>query len=204
MDSRLVFRRDRVILNQRTKRNDRSFKWFPKNVSRMEFSLQTRDLECFADKQNIPWNLRTNFHPDLIATIRQRCLPLLCALLFPQSHLFLICVVLTYNDSRKYLHKLCKFQRIISVNDFKLPIRLQELLQAPLCLLRSFCFARIRLNPLGCQVLHDGSFTENFEICCCQVTKIFCTKYDSANTSSARGLVILVLRQISQFRSLGK
>ena len=47
-----------------------------------------------------------------------------------------------------------KFQGIVSVNDFRLPIRLQELLQAPLCFLRSFCFARIRLGPLGGQVLH--------------------------------------------------
>ena len=34
------------------------------------------------------WN-----HSDLIATIQQRCLLLLCALLFQQSHLSLICVV---------------------------------------------------------------------------------------------------------------
>ena len=38
---------------------------------------------------------------------------------------------------------------IVSVNDFRLPVRRQELLQAPLCLLRSVCFARIRLDPLG-------------------------------------------------------
>ena len=49
-----------------------------------------------------------------------------------------------------------KFQGIVSVNDLKIPIRLQELLQAPLCFLRSFCFARIRLDPLGGQVLHHG------------------------------------------------
>ena len=90
-----------------------------------------------------------------------------------------------------------KFQGIVSVNDFSLPIRLQELLQAPLCFLRSFCLARIRLNPLGGQVLHHDcismivsrftTFTENFVICCNQITKIFCTRYGSANASSARG-----------------
>ena len=90
-----------------------------------------------------------------------------------------------------------KFQGIVSVNDFRLPIRLQELLQASLCFLRSCCFARIRLDPLGGQVLHHDcismivsrftTFTENFVICCNQITNIFCTKYDSANTSSARG-----------------
>ena len=69
--------------------------------------------------------------------------------------------------------------------------------QAPLRFLRSFCFARIRLDPLGGQVLHHDcisiivsrftSFTENFVICCYQVTKIFCTKYGAAIASSARG-----------------
>ena len=109
-----------------------------------------------------------------------------------------------------------KFQRIVSVNDFKLPIRLQELLQAPLCFLRSFCFARIRRDPLGGQVLHHDcismivsrftTFTENFVICCYQVTNIFCTRYGSANASSARGscnfgpltdLAISVFREVS-------
>ena len=111
---------------------------------------------------------------------------------------------------------LTKFQGIVSVNDFKLPFRLQELLQAPLCFLRSFCFARIRLDPLCGQVLHHDcvsmivsrftTFTENFVICCCHVTKIFCTRYDSATTSSARDprdlgpladLAISVFREMS-------
>ena len=97
---------------------------------------------------------------------------------------------------RKLFTSFAKFWGIVSVNDSRLPIRLQELLQAPFGFLRSFCFARIRLDPLGGQVLHHDCismivsrftiFTENFVICCCQVTKIFCTKYDSANASSAR------------------
>ena len=109
-----------------------------------------------------------------------------------------------------------KFQGIVSVNDVNLPTRLQELLRAPLCSLRSFCFARIRLDPLGGQVLHHDcismivsrftSFTENFVICCYQVTKIFCTGYGSTNASSARGpcdfgpladLAISVFREMS-------
>ena len=49
-------------------------------------------------------------------------------------------------------------------------------------------------------------FTENFVTCCCQITKIFCTKYDSTNASSARGpcnfgpltdLAISVFREVS-------
>ena len=38
------------------------------NVSRMEVSHQTRDLECFTDRYSIPWKLPTNFHLDPIAT----------------------------------------------------------------------------------------------------------------------------------------
>ena len=55
----------------------------------------------------------------------------------------------------------------------------------------------MRLDPLGGQVLHHDcisitvsrftTFTENFVICCNQITKIFCTKYDSANATSALG-----------------
>ena len=47
------------------------------------------------------------------------------------------------------LTSFAKFQGIFSVNDFRLPIWLQELLQASLVFLRSFCFARIRLDPLS-------------------------------------------------------
>ena len=42
-----------------------------------------------------------------------------------------------------------EFQGIVSVNDFWIPCRLQELLQAPLCFLGSFRFARICLDLLG-------------------------------------------------------
>ena len=109
---------------------------------------QTRDLVCFADSSSNSMESATIFRPDPIATIQQRCLPLLCALLFQQSHLFLIYVVLTWNDSRKDLHKICQILGIVNVNDFRFPRRLQELLQALLSFLRSFCFARIRLDPL--------------------------------------------------------
>ena len=109
-----------------------------------------------------------------------------------------------------------KFRGIVSLNDFRLPTRLQELLQASLCFLKSYCFARIRLDPSGGQVLHHDcismivsrftTFTENFVICCNQITKIFCTRYDSANASSAwcprnfgplTDLAISVFREVS-------
>ena len=116
---------------------------------------------------------------------------------------------------RKVFTGFAKFQGIVSVNDFRLPIWLQELLQAPLCFLTSFCFARTRLDPLGGQVLHHDcismivsrfkTFAENFVICCYQVTNIFCRRYGSAIASSARGpcnfgpltdLAISVLREV--------
>ena len=49
---------------------------------------------------------------------------------------------------------LAEFEGIVIVNDFWLSIRLQELLQAPFGFLRTCCSARIRLDPLGGQVLH--------------------------------------------------
>ena len=115
---------------------------------------------------------------------------------------------------RKICTTFAKFQGIVSVNDFRLPIRLQELLQAPLCFLRSFCFARIRLNPLAGQVLHRDcismivsrftTFTENFVICCYQITKIFCTSTTLPIRLLHGAFVILVLWQISQVRSCGE
>ena len=42
-----------------------------------------------------------------------------------------------------------EIQGIVSVNDFRLPIGLQKNLQASSSVLWSFCFARIRLDPLS-------------------------------------------------------
>ena len=77
----------------------------------MVISHQTRDLEYFEGGSNIPWNPPTNHCPDLIATGPKMSLLSLCALLFLRTHLFLFCVVLTYNDSRKDLHKTCQIPR---------------------------------------------------------------------------------------------
>ena len=72
---------------------------------------QTRDLECFADSCSNPWNLPTIRYPDLTAIAPPMSLLSLYALLFLQSHLFLICVALTYNDSRIILHRICQILR---------------------------------------------------------------------------------------------
>ena len=71
-------------------------------------SHQTRDFESFTDSSSIPWNPPTIHCPDLTATAPQMSLLSLCALLFRQSHLCLICVAMTYNDSRKVLRNTCQ------------------------------------------------------------------------------------------------
>ena len=52
----------------------------------MILSHQTRDLVRFADNNNIPWGPPTNFRPDLIATILQRCLLSLSTLSIAKCH----------------------------------------------------------------------------------------------------------------------
>ena len=74
-------------------------------------SHQTRDLECFADSSNTPWNPPTIHCPDRTAIAPQMSLLSLCARLSQQSHLFLNGEVLTYNDSMMNLHKLCHIPR---------------------------------------------------------------------------------------------
>ena len=214
MDSWLVFRRNRVILNQWTKRNDRSFEWFPKTSLVWSFPIRQEILNVS--------QISIAFHricpPIFIQTWLQQC----------GRGAFLHSAHCSFSDPICFRSVWCrrtmipgkiftgfaKFQGIVSVIDFRLPFRLQELLQASLGFLWSFGFARIRLDPLGGQVLHHDcistivsrftTFTENFVICYYQITNIFCARYGSANASSAQGLVILVLWQISQFRSLGK
>ena len=135
-----------------------------------------------------------HFDPDMIATVQRRSLLLLCALRSHQSHLFLIGRVLTHNDPRKSLHKLC---RILGAGQYK---SLWVSTSAPRTFVSSFpspegfWFARIRLDPLSSQVLYHDSvsmivsrFTSFIEVCYFQVTKVFCSRNGSANASSARG-----------------
>ena len=168
------------------------------NVFQRASSPQIIDLWRFADRCNIPWNLRANFHSDLISTMRQEVPSFtlrtaLSAIPFVSD----LCGVDVQWFQERSSTGFAEVQGIVSVNDFRFPIWLQELLQASLGFLWSFCFARIRLDPFGGQVLHHDcismivsrftTFTENFVIRCYQVTKIFCTRYGSASASSARG-----------------
>ena len=111
--SRLVFRRKKKgdilpLLQTVLLVRQRAFR----TAFHMVSSRQTRDLECFADSSSIPWNPPTIRYPDRTAKAPQMSLLLsLCALLFQQSHLFLICVVLTYYDSRIVPRKTCQIPR---------------------------------------------------------------------------------------------
>ena len=196
MDSWLVLRRNRVILNQWTKRNDRSFEEFSKTP--FEWSLPIRQ-EILNVSQ-----IGKAFHgicpPFFIQTwLQQYCRRTFfhsahCSFSNPICFRSVWCRLTMIPG--KIFTSFAKLQGIVCVIDFRLPVRLQALLQAPLCFLRSFCFARIRLDPLGGQVLHHDcismfvsrltTFTENIVTCCNQITKIFCTWYGSANASSAR------------------
>ena len=93
----------------------------------MVSSHQTRDLECFADSSNTPWNPPTILCPSLIATILQMSLLSLCALFFLQSHVLLICVAFRTTIPGKIFTGIAKFQGSVSVNDLWFPRRLQEL-----------------------------------------------------------------------------
>ena len=103
---------------------------------------------------------------------------------------------------------------IVSINDFRIPIGLQELLQALLCFLRSFCFTWVGLWPLSCQILYHNSvsmivtrftfFTENFVMCGYQVTKISALGTTVPARLLQEALVISVSKQKSQFWSFGK
>ena len=197
MDSWLVFRRDREIVNhQWTKRND----WSIKRFSKTSFTWSLLIKQEILNVSQISIAFHGICPPFFIQTWPQqyrRCT------FFHSAHYSFsnpICFQSVWcwrtMIPGKIFTSLANFQGTVSVNDFRLPILLQELLQAPFGFLRSFCFARIRLNPLGGQVLHHDCismlvsrfiiFTENYVICCNQVTKICCTRYGSTDASSAR------------------
>ena len=175
----------------------------------MVSSHQTRDLECFADSSNTPWNPSTIHCPDLTATIPQMSLLSLCAVLILKSHLFLICVALTCNDFRIIPHKTWQIPGNCQCKGLLVSM------SAPRRLLGSFCFTWVALKPLSCQILyhHDISmiftritpFTENF----CDLLLSSHQKFPLGRTTVPErllqgALVICVFKQISQFGSFGK
>ena len=189
MDSWLVLRNFWAILNQKTERNDSFLKKFAKISFERNFSHLTKDFEHFADRVNILWNLPLQFssRPDCKNTTEVLFQIAYCWFSNPISFWTVWCrramIPRTISTNCE------KFWGIVSISP-------QELFQSFLCLLWSFCFARVWLDPLGRQVLqHDRMsmfvsistyVTQNFLIYCYQVTKIYCTKSGSVITFSAQ------------------
>ena len=104
-----VFTRNRVIFNHCSKKYYWSFKWFSESPL----------IRCLPIRQEI-LNISqiaaafhgirppTISHPDQIATVPQMSLPQFCVPFAQQFHLFPIGEVLTYNDSRIGLHRICQ------------------------------------------------------------------------------------------------
>ena len=134
----------------------------------------------------------------------------LCALLSQQAHVFLICVVCWRTMiPGKIFTSFAKFQGIVSVNDFRLPIRLQELHQVLLGLLGSFCIHCVAKSCTTTAyrviVSRFTFFAENSVIRCNQVSKMFRSGHECTSTSSARSpcyfrlhadIAIWVLRKV--------
>ena len=156
MDSLLVFRRNRVILNQWTKRNDWSFKRFSKTSLAWSLSIIREILNVS--------QIGKTFHricpPIFIQTwLQQYCRRAFfhfayCSLSSPICFRSVWCRRTMIPG--KIFTSFAKFQGLVSVNDFRLPIRRQELLEAPSCFLRSFCLARIRLTPAYWWLFRDS------------------------------------------------
>ena len=215
VESRRAFGRNRVIFDHRTRWNYWSIRKVHRTAVDKVFSHQTRGRECFADSSNIPWNPPTTFQPDQIAAILQKSLPWFCVLLSQQAHVFPICVMSTYNDSWIGLHKLCQIRgnwqsKWLSVSS-----------SAPRTFVTSFLFHEKFLFCTG--------MVESIRVAIsCTTTAyqwLFRDSHPSLRTLwsavirspkfSARGavspvrllqraLVILVLMQMSQFRSFEK
>ena len=185
------------------------------NVSRMKFSHQMRDLWGFADRCNIPWNLPTNFHSDLIATIQQTYLLSLCALLSQQSHKFPICAVLTYIDSRKGLHRICQIPRNCQCKWLWISTSAPRTFASSFLFLVKFWFYTDMPGSIGwlgscTTTAYRWLFRDSQpSLRTLRSAVIKSPKLSARSTAPPLrlqhgALVILVLWQISQFRSLGE
>ena len=181
------------------------------NVFHRTSSHQIVDLWRFADKCNIPKNLSTNFHSDLNATIQQRCLPSLCALPLSAIPCFWPVWCRRAMIPGEIFTGFAEFQGI-SVNDFRIPVGLQELVQTSSCevfvlhghayihWVAKFC------TTTACRWLFRGS---QLSLRASWSPVVKSPKFTARGTASSLrllhgALVILVRLQISQFQSLGK
>ena len=149
-----------------------------------------------------------HFRPDLIATILHMSLLSLCALLFRQSHVFLICVVSTYNDSRKDLHRLCQIPRNCRCKRLLVSSSAPRTFVSSSAFPAKFLFCTGKIGSMAYRWLFRDSHRSlrTFVIRCDQVTKMFRSGHDCTNTSSARSpyyfrlqadITIWVLREVS-------
>ena len=110
MQSRQVFNRNRVIFYHRSKQNNWAMKWYSEQPFTGCFPIRREILNVS--------QVAIAFHgicpPIFIQTRLQQCSrgaffhSAHCSL---SNHLFPICVVSTYNDSRKDLHRLCQIPK---------------------------------------------------------------------------------------------
>ena len=122
MDSWLVFRRNWVILNQWTKRNDWSIKRFSKTS--FVWSLPIRQEVLNVSQIGVAFH--GIWKPFFIQTwLQQYC-----------RRTFFHCWRTVIPGM--IFTSFAKLQRIVSAKDFRLPMRFQELLQALLCFFEKF------------------------------------------------------------------
>ena len=187
------------------------------NVFHKASPRQITDLWRFADRCCIPWNLPTNLHSDLIATIQQKVPTFslrtaLSAIPFV-SDLFGVDVQWFQERSSQALPNSKELSVKMTLGFLSGSKNFCKLLCVSW---EVFVLHGYALDPLSGQVLHHDcisvtvsrftTFTENFVICCYQITKIFSTKCGCTLSSSARSpcnfrpfadLAISVSREVS-------
>ena len=133
----------------------------------------------------------------------------LCALLFLQSHLFLICVALTCNDSRRIPHKTCQIPRNCQCKWLLVSSLAPELHWALLRFMRSFVFwSRIVTTELP-NLAPPRHIDDRYSLRTLWSAVVKSPKFSALGTTvPARllqeALVIFVFQQISQSGSFEK
>ena len=131
--------------------------------NRQVFSHLPGGLRHFTDDNDIPWNQPTTFRPSRIATVPQTPFRFFFVLISQKCHSSQNGEALMFNDSRVDLHKFCTIPRNCQCKC--LSAWLEKLFLIPEEIW--FC--------TRCDCNHCAA-TENFSICCHQVTTIFCSK----------------------------
>ena len=111
MQSRYVLRRNRVTFDHCSKRYHWSVERHSEPPLTKCLPIRQEILNVSQIGVTIPWNPPTIGYADRTAIAPQMSPLLPFGLLFQQSHLFPICVALTYHASRKNLHKICHVPR---------------------------------------------------------------------------------------------